>query len=46
VDYDRGDWDVWPNLPPDPWLGWLATARDAKAMAAIWARMLRETKRG
>ena len=39
-----GVWDVWLNLPPDPWLGWMASEIDAKALADIWGRMLRDAR--
>jgi len=39
---DDSVWDVWLNLPPDPWLDLLASAEKAKAMSAIWDRMLRK----
>ena len=39
-------WDVWLNLPPDPWLGWMAKARDANALADVWGRMQRDARRG
>ena len=39
-------WDVWLNLPPDPWLGWMATGRAAKALADVWGRMQRDARRG
>ena len=41
-----GVWDVWLNLPPDPWLGWMANEMDAKALVDIWGRMQREARRG